>query len=164
MAVAQSTPFERLQPCLFDRLIDEDVQNKQEGRTARLMSLSEFRNVVLRDLSWLLNCSNHVKSEGLDDFPLVESSVFNFGKPTLSGLGIAGMNMRELEMEIARSVRNFEPRIIGDTLVVRAVRESVNNSPSTLVFEIRADLWARPFPEKLFIKTALDIETGAVTM
>ena len=164
MPVAQATPFERLQPCLFDRLLDEDVQNKQEGRAARVISLSDYRTAVLRDLSWLLNCSNHVKSEGLDEFPHVESSVFNFGKPSLSGLGISGMNIQELEAEMARAVRNFEPRIVADTLVVRAVRESSKNLPSTLVFEIRADLWARPFPEKLFIKTALDIETGAVTM
>jgi type VI secretion system protein ImpF len=164
MPVTQTTPFERLQPCLFDRLIDDDVQNKQESRSAKVISLSDYRNAVLRDLSWLLNCSNHVNSEGLDEFPLVESSVFNFGKPSLSGLGIAGMNIKELETEIARSVRNFEPRIVGHTLVVRAVRESSKNSPSTLVFEIRADLWARPFPEKLFIKTAFDVETGAVTM
>jgi type VI secretion system protein ImpF len=164
MAVAQSTPFERLQPCLFDRLIDEDVQNKQEGRAARMISLSEYRTAVLRDLSWLMNCSNHVESEGLGDFPHVKSSVFNFGKPSLSGLGIAGMSIQDLEAEIARAVRCFEPRIISDTLIVRAVKESAKNSPSTLVFEIRAELWARPFPEKLFIKTALDIETGAVTM
>lgn len=164
MAAVQTTPFERLQPCLFDRLIDDDAQNKQEGRSARTISLSDFRAAVLRDLTWLLNCSSHVKSEGLDDFPHVESSVFNFGKPSLSGLGVAAMNLKELEAEMARSVRNFEPRIIADTLVVRAIRETVKNSPCTLVFEIRADLWARPFPEKLFIKTTLDIETGAVTM
>ena len=164
MPVAQATPFERLQPCLFDRLIDEDAQNRQESRIARVISLSEYRTAVLRDLSWLMNCSNHVESEGLGDFPHVESSVFNFGKPSLSGLSIGSMNIQDLEAEIARSIRNFEPRIIGDTLVVRAVRESSRNSHSTLVFEIRAELWARPFPEKLFIKTALDIETGAVTM
>ena len=164
MAAVQTTPFERLQPCLFDRLIDDDAQNKLEGRSARTISLSDFRAAVLRDLGWLLNCSSHVKSEGLDDFPHVESSVFNFGKPSLSGLGVAAMNLKELEAEMTRSVRNFEPRIIADTLVVRAVRETVKNSPCTLVFEIRADLWARPFPEKLFIKTTLDIETGAVTI
>lgn len=164
MATAQSTPFERLQPCLFDRLIDEDVLNKQEGRTAKVISLSDYRAAVLRDLSWLMNCSSHTKSEGLDDFPLVESSVFNFGKPSLSGLMVGGMDLQQLENEIARSVRNFEPRIIGDTLVVKAVRGETKHSPSTLVFEIRAELWARPFPEKLFIKTALDMETGAVTM
>jgi type VI secretion system protein ImpF len=164
MAATQATPFERLQPCLFDRLVDEDAQNKLESRIARVISLSEYRSAVLRDLSWLMNCSNHVESEGLADFPHVESSVLNFGKPPLSGVGIGGMNLQELEAAIARAIRNFEPRIIADTLVVRAVRESAKNSPSTLVFEIRAELWARPFPEKLFIKTALDIETGTVTM
>ncbi len=164
MAIAQSTPFERLQPCLFDRLIDEDVQNKQEGRSAKVISLSDYRAAVLRDLSWLMNCNSHMKSEGLDDFPHVESSVFNFGKPSLSGMEVAGMNVQQVEAEIARAVRNFEPRIVGDTLVVRAVRGESKHSPSTLVFEIRADLWARPFPEKLFIKTSLDMETGAVTM
>lgn len=164
MALVQSTPYERLQPCLFDRLLDEDVQHKQEGRTARVISLSEYRAAVLRDLSWLMNCSNHVESEGLADFPHVESSVFNFGKPPLSGLGVGGMNLQDLEVAIARAIRNFEPRIVPDTLVVRAIREASNHSLSSLVFEIRADLWARPFPEKLFIKTALDLESGAVTM
>ena len=164
MANVAATPYERLQPCLFDRLMDEDANSRQEGRVARVVSLTEYRTGVLRDLVWLLNTSNHIKSEGLDEFPLVESSVFNFGKPSLSGLSVGGMNLSELEAEIARSVRNFEPRIIADTLVVRAVQESVKGSPCTLVFEIRGELWARPFPEKLFIKTSLDIETGAVTV
>ena len=41
MAVAQSTPYEKLQPCLFDRLIDDEVQKKEEGRHGRVISLSE---------------------------------------------------------------------------------------------------------------------------
>jgi len=164
MPVAQTTPFERLQPCLFDRLLDEDVQSKEESREARVISLTEYRAAVLRDLSWLLNANRHVESEGLADFPEVESSVFNFGKPNLSGLGIARMNLGDLETEVARVVRDFEPRIMPDTLVVRAVQESAKNSPSTIVFEIQGELWARPFPEKLFIKTALDTETGEVMM
>jgi type VI secretion system protein ImpF len=164
MPVGSSTPFERLQPCLFDRLLDENVQSKQESRTTRVISLSEYRNAVLRDISWLLNCSCHVDSEGLSDFPEVESSVFNFGKPSLSGREISGMELQTLEAAIARSIRTFESRIIPETLLVRAVRETTKGSPTTLVFEIRAELWARPFPEKLFIKTALDLETGAVTL
>ncbi|MEQ1851224.1 MAG: type VI secretion system baseplate subunit TssE [Chthoniobacteraceae bacterium] len=164
MPVAQATPNERLQPCLFDRLMDEDILNKQESRVARVISLSEYRAAVLRDLGWLLNSNCHIQSEGLADFPHVESSVFNFGTPSLSGLGIAGMDVQELEAAMALAVRNFEPRIVPDTLVVRAVRESVKGSPSTLVFEIRGELWARPFPEKLFIKTTLDLETGEVKL
>ena len=164
MALGTTTPFERLQPCLFDRLIDEDSHKQQESRAARLMSLTDYRNAVLRDLGWLLNTSAHIESEGLEDFPEVEQSVYNFGKPSLSGLSVSGMDLRSLESAMARAIRSFEPRIIAGTLVVRALAESAKGSPSTLVFEIRAELWARPFPEKLFIKTALDLETGLVTM
>ncbi len=164
MAISKSTPNERLQPCLFDRLLDEDVNNRQEGRHDRVISLSDYRTAVLRDLSWLLNASSHHESEGLDEFEYVESSVFNFGKPGLSGRGVASIDIEELEAAVAKAVHNFEPRIVPHTLVVNAVQESVKGSPSTLVFEIRGELWARPFPEKLFIKTSLDVETGEITL
>ena len=58
------------------------------------------------------------------------------------------MNLQDLEAEIARSVRNFEPRIVGDTLVVRAVRESSKTSPSTLVFEIRGESLGATFSRR----------------
>jgi type VI secretion system protein ImpF len=32
--------------------------------------------------------------------------------------------------------------------------------PSVLAFEIRADLWASPMPEQLYLKTQIDLETG----
>jgi type VI secretion system protein ImpF len=164
MAVAQSTPYERLQPCLFDRLIDDEVQKKEEGRLGRVISLSEYQKAVLRDLKWLLNSTCHIAKEGLEDFPDVRSSVFNFGIPTLSGLAFAGLDLDDLEAAVTRAIRDFEPRIVSETLSVRAMRGEVGDAPSTLYFEIRGELWARPFPEKLFIKTAIDIETGAVTM
>ena len=164
MAVAQNTPYERLQPCLFDRLIDDEAQKKEEGRHARVISLSEYQKAVLRDLKWLLNSTCHIASEGLDEFPDVRSSVFNFGVPTLTGRGLAGLELDDLEGAVIRAIRDFEPRIVSDTLSVTVVRGEAGDSPTTLYFEIRGELWARPFPEKLFIKTALDIETGAVTM
>ena len=164
MAVAQSTPYERLQPCLFDRLIDDEVQKKEEGRHGRVISLSEYQKAVLRDLRWLLNSTSHIATEGLEDFPDVRSSVLNFGIPTLSGIAFAGLDLDELESAVTRAIRDFEPRIVSDTLSVRVVQGNVGDSPTTLYFEIRGELWARPFPEKLFIKTALDLETGAVTL
>jgi type VI secretion system protein ImpF len=164
MALSQSTPYERLQPCLFDRLIDDEVQKKEEGRLGRVISLSEYQKAVLRDLKWLLNSTCHIATEGLDDFPDVRSSVFNFGIPTLSGVAFAGLELDDLEAAVTRAIRDFEPRIVSDTLSVRVVRGEASDSPTTLFFEIRGELWARPFPEKLFIKTSLDMETGAVTM
>ena len=164
MPAGQSTPYERLQPCLFDRLIDEEVQKREEGRHAKVISLSEYQRAVLRDLRYLLNANCHLESEGLDEFPDVKSSVFNFGIPSLSGLKFAGMDIEDIEAAVMKAIKDFEPRIVSDTLSVHAVKGNVGDAPSTLYFEIRGELWARPFPEKLYIKTALDIETGAVTL
>jgi type VI secretion system protein ImpF len=159
-----SAPLERLQPCLFDRLIDENPENRLESRNQRIISLSRYRDAVLRDLVWLLNASAHVEAEELDEFPEVEKSVFNFGKHGLSGLVASSLDPSNLEEEIARAIVQFEPRIIRETLSVRAVVGEQNPNPNQLAFEIHGELWAQPFPEKLFLKTALDIENGTVVL
>jgi len=158
-----AAPIERLQPCLFDRLIDDDTDQKLESRAQRIISLTRYKEGVLRDLIWLLNCSAHMEEEGLDEFPEVEKSVFNFGKRGLSGLVASSVDADELEDEIIRAIRTFEPRIVPETLSVQAVRSDHRN-PNILAFEISGELWAQPFPEKLFIKTALDIENGSVAL
>jgi type VI secretion system protein ImpF len=33
-----------------------------------------------------------------------------------------------------------------------------------LTFEIEADLWAQPYPERLYLKTELDLERGVVLL
>ena len=105
---------------------------------------------MLRDLVWLLNGSAHTDDEGLDEFPEVEKSVFNFGKHGLSGLVSSSLDPNVLEEEIARAIHLFEPRIIPETLVVRASSGEKGGSPNVLAFEIQGELWAQPFPEKLF--------------
>jgi type VI secretion system protein ImpF len=159
-----SAPIERLQPCLFDRLIDESPDDRQESRSQRIISLSRYREGVLRDLVWLMNCSAHTEDEGLDEFPEVEKSVFNFGKHGLSGLVASSLDPGDLEQEIAHAIRRFEPRIVHETLSVRVVSDAKAANPNVLTFEITGELWAQPFPEKLFIKTALDIENGTVVV
>lgn len=159
-----SAPIERLQPCLFDRLIDESPDDHQESRSQRIVSLSRYREGVLRDLVWLLNSSAHTEDEGLDEFPEVEKSVFNFGKHGLSGLVASSLDPGVLEEEISRAIRLFEPRIIAETLVVRAISGEQKAGPNVLAFEIEGELWAQPFPEKLFLKTALDMENGTIAL
>ena len=161
--MALSAPLERLQPCLFDRLIDEDPSQKQESRTARVMSMSRYREGVLRDLAWLLNCAAHTPDEGLAEFPEVERSVFNYGKRGLSGLVASTLETVDLENELMQTIHWFEPRIVKETLDVRAVNAGGTN-PNLLAFEISGELWAQPFPEKLYLKTSLDLESGLMQL
>jgi type VI secretion system protein ImpF len=156
------TPFEKLQPCLLDRLTDDDPQNTQEGRSQRVVSLSRYKRGVLRDLEWLLNASAHLPDEGgdrwrLEDFPEAEQSVINFGTRQLSGL--FAPDMHELERHLTEALQLFEPRIISQSVTIRASMDR-----NVIDIEIRGELWANPLPEQLYVKTNIDLETGLCTL
>ena len=168
MPVASS--LERIQPCLFERLIDFNPEQRQEGRSDRVLSMGRYREGVIRDLEWLLNTSAHLKSEGLDEFPQVERSVFNFGKRDLAGLVVSSLKPADLEAEIARAIQWFEPRIVFETLKVKCVSAEGSKGArkfkgrglyNCLTFEITGELWSHPVTEEFFLKTTLDLETGA---
>ena len=50
---------ERIQPCLLDRLTDENPEAVKESRNERVISVKRYREGVLRDLIWLLNAKAH---------------------------------------------------------------------------------------------------------
>ena|SRR5438105_6305621 len=150
--------IERLQPCLLDRLTDDDPKNSQESRAQRVISLQRYRQGVLRDLQWLFSASAHLSHEGqstfsIEDYPEAASSVINFGTRHLFGLMTP--NMRDLERQLTAALYTFEPRILRNSLKVRSQIEG-----NLVVLEVEGDLWASPVPERLHIKTKLDIETG----
>ena len=161
---ADDTLFKRIHPCLLDRLQDDDSASRLESRAARVISTQTYRAGVLRDLSWLFSTSAHLPVEGtksgkefrIGDFPEAERSVLNYGVRHLFGL--TAPDMGALEDSLYKAVAVFEPRIIKNTLRVRAymVNQIVH-------FEIAGDLWANPIPEKLYINTQIDIEAGANT-
>ena len=157
------TPLDRLQPCLLDRLTDDQATSQVESRSQRIVSLARFKEGVLRDIRWLFNCQRHRDEEGLSEFPQVEKSVFNFGLRDFTGLLAENADVREVEKEISATLLFFEPRIIRRTLQVKVFRDDQTGSqrnPHQIFLQISADLWAQPIPEKFFAKTVIDLETG----
>jgi len=149
---------EKLQPCLLDRLTDDDPKNPVESRTQRVISLQRYREGVLRDLQWLFGASAHLPQEGqsqfsLEDYPDAFKSVINFGARHLFGL--MAPNMRELERQLTEALYVFEPRILRNSLKVRS-----RIAGNEIALEVEGELWASPLPEHLHIKTKLDIESG----
>lgn len=161
--MADLAPIDRLQPCLLDRLTDNEPNVKVEGRGQRVISLVRFKEGVLRDISWLFNTQRHRDSEGLDQFPHVERSVMNYGMKDFAGLFSENRDIRQIEREITETIIFFEPRIIRRTLQVKVYRDdevATQTNPHRIFFQISADLWAQPSPEKFFVKTMIDLETG----
>ncbi len=151
---------EKIQPCLLDRLTDEDPDQKQDSRVSRVISLPRYRDGVLRDLRWLLNANAHLEEEDWNQFGEIRSSVLNFGTADFCGKLASSLDIAAIEHEMIVTIKNFEPRIIPNTLSVRAVGHSEKSGPNSVAFEIRGDLWAAPMPEQLFVKTQLDLDTG----
>lgn len=153
---------ERLQPSLLDRLTDEAPGQTDEARSRRVISLPRLRSLVRRDLGWLLNAGHMEPLVDLSPYPAVRDSVINYGIPDLSGSAVSDLDREEVERIIANAILTYEPRILANSLRVRADISADRMSNNAIVFEIEGQLWAQPMPSELFLKTEIDLETGQV--
>jgi type VI secretion system protein ImpF len=93
----------------------------------------------------------------------VRRSVVNYGLPALSGKPATSLDVTELERAIRQSILDFEPRILPDTLRVKAlIQVDELDHHNVIGVEIHAQLWAQPVPLELLVRTEIDLETGHV--
>lgn len=160
--MAELTQKERLQPSLLDRLKDDAPEKQQESRDQRVLSLNKLREGVLRDLAWLLNTSMLESVQSLEDYPLVSHSVLNYGIPDLVGKTLSGVKVTDIQRQIRQAIWDFEPRILRASLQVKVTASENKMSQNAMTFDIEGDLWAQPLPLRLYLRTELDLETGAM--
>lgn len=154
--MAEAESRDRLQPALLDRLI------RDGDNAGRVMSKSELRQAVLRDLSWLFNATQP-NPEWAEQRPTLAGTVLNYGMPALAGQLVSRLDVSRLERVITQTIKAFEPRILPDTLSVHAIEPSdVLGTHNTVEFEIRGHLWAQPVPLEILLRTKLDLEAGQV--
>lgn len=158
--MAELTPSEKLQPCLLDRLTDDEPDKQQESRNQRVMSMQRYRQAVLRDLTWLLNTNVNAEQNRWDEFEQLPSSVLNYGVQNLAGMTVTSLGVDEMQYRLTDALRRFEPRIIANTISIVMTVNPEEMGNRSIRFEIRGDLWTQPIPESLYIKTELDLETG----
>jgi type VI secretion system protein ImpF len=158
--MAELTSKERLQPSLLDRLTDDEPDKQQEAREKRVLSMRKLRESVQRDLVWLLNAGNLETVQDLDDYPLVSHSVLNYGLPDLAGRAASGLDLPGIERVLRQVIWDFEPRILRNSVKVRAVVAKDQMNRNAVAFEIEGDLWAQPVPLHLFLRTEVDLDSG----
>ncbi len=161
--MAELIPKERLQPALLDRLTDDAPDKQVESRDDRVISLKRLRQSVVRDLEWLFNTGATFTPEAAERIGIVATSVINYGIPSLAGVQVSGLNLPRVERLLRESIWNFEPRLLRDTVRVKAVPTGAM-SHRAITFEITARLWAHPLPLEMFLRTEIDLETGCVAV
>lgn len=162
--MADLTLKERLQPSLLDRLTDRSRDSQLESRDRRVLSVEKLRESVIRDLGWLLNTAALGVTEELEEFPEVARSVLNYGAPDLAGVTASSVNVREFETALREAIVTFEPRILPESLKINVRRVGADASHGRLEFAIEGQMWAQPMPIGLFLRTELDLETGAFSV
>jgi type VI secretion system protein ImpF len=161
--MAELTPKERLQPALLDRLTDEAPEQQVESRDDRVISLRRLRQGVVRDLEWLFNTGAMFSPEDAEQQGVVAASVLNYGIPNLAGVQASGLSLPRIERLLRESIWNFEPRLLRDSVRVKAVATGAMTHRA-ITFEIQARLWAHPLPLEMFLRTEIDLETGSVNI
>jgi type VI secretion system protein ImpF len=162
--LAELTHRERLQPSLLDRLVDDERDRTQEAPDSRFMTLSELREVVKRDLAWLLNTCHLAATEDLSECSEVARSVLNFGVPDLTGVSLNSIDVGGLERMVRQAIIDFEPRILRDTVRVQAFVSEGQMNRNALTFQIEGDLWAEPVPVPIVLESNFDLESGVVVV
>ena len=164
--MAELTAKDRLQPALLDRLTDDAPSSPYEARERRVVSARQLRRSVLRDLSNLLNATRLPHGDGrhCNGGPALTCSVLNYGLPDFTGKALSNLDSDEMADWIAHAIRSFEPRIVSDSVRVRALPHEKRTRPTAMAFLIEGDLWMQPYPERLYFRTELDLEDGDVSV
>ena len=154
---------DRLQPALLDRLTDLNPQSQVEADDNRVMNKSQIREAVLRDLSWLLNSVQPLSKAVATQYPQAADSVLNYGLPAMSGHLASRIDVSVLERTIKQAILRFEPRVMEDSLQVKALEaSSVLDTHNVIEFEIHGFMWAQPVPLELLLRTQVDLEAGQI--
>lgn len=150
---------DRINPSLLDRLTDEAPGSAVSARSGSV-TLSELRQSVLRDLNWLFNAVCSLRPEEVEANPQVRNSVLNYGLPALSGLTASSLDLGQLQRALRQAIIDFEPRILPDSVAVKALIEDSLDHHNVVQLHIEGLLWAQPVPIELLLRTRLDLESG----
>jgi type VI secretion system protein ImpF len=133
-----------------------------ESTDFKSVSMRRLRDYVCRDLAALLNSASLDAVVDLASYPHVQSSVLNFGMPSLAGRTARTVDPQQIAATIEAAVRRFEPRLSA----VRVSPEVGADGSEThvLAFRIDAQLWGQPLPQQLVLRTSIDVDSGNVSL
>lgn len=161
--MADKTLAERLQPSLLDRLTDDEPGNKKESRGQQVLDIGRLREIIQRDLSWLLNTNNIESMLDVEAVPNVARSVLNYGVREVSGEYSTVERVEKIRRSIESAIEVHEPRIVSGSVLVD-LRPEEKSGEMYVSFDIRADMWAQPMPLELYLRSKVDVTTGEIKM
>lgn len=152
-----------LMPTLMDRLRDDAPNRQVEAPEEYAVTRKQMRDIVQRDLAYLLNTTSIEDRIERERRPQAAASTINFGVPPLAGAFIASRKWNDIECTIRRAITEFEPRLIPGSLVVAPRHASdAAGHHNILAFEVRGMIHMDPYPLEFMVQSSLDLETSEI--
>ena len=153
-----------LLPTLFDRLCDDAPRQTSEFPAAYTLTPDGLREILRRDLGFLLNTTHIAQTVDFTAFSVAASSGLNFGVPPLVGGPLDVSRPDRVENFIRDAIRRFEPRLDPETIRVDFLTPDPKaNRGHAPLFELRAHIRAQPYPVEFTVQSAVDFESGRIT-
>lgn len=169
----------RINPTLFDKLVtDSDLSGFQEDSSESVIArdaLQRFsvtriekfnedalRATVRRELAWLFNTINLASVVDLEAYPHVQTSVLNYGVPSMAGRAMTHRAIMQRARDIRTALLTFEPRLDPSCLVVEAT-DNVERE-NAITFVIQGDVTSAVNAMPVELRTDIDIDSAAVTV
>ncbi|ALL64998.1 putative protein ImpF [Paraburkholderia caribensis MBA4] len=150
-----------LMPTLLDRLRDDAPHRQTEAPDEYAVTRMQLRDIILRDLAFLLNATSIEDLIDRKRYPHAAASTVNFGVPPLAGAFMVSRKWADIEETIRRAIRAFEPRLIPDSVKVVPLTEMDSSARyNHLAFELRGMIHMDPYPLEFMVQSSLDLETS----
>ncbi|VWC81108.1 type VI secretion system lysozyme-like protein [Burkholderia lata] len=152
-----------LMPTLLDRLRDDAPHRLVEAPEEYAVTRKQMRDIVQRDLAYLLNTTSIEDRIKREHHPQAASSTVNFGVPPLAGTFLASRQWNDIEQMIRKAITDFEPRLIPDSLVVTPREDdAASGHHNVLAFEVRGLVHMDPYPLEFMVQSSLDLDTSEI--
>ncbi|QCP54375.1 type VI secretion system baseplate subunit TssE [Trinickia violacea] len=154
-----------LMPTLLDRLRDDAPHRQHEAPGEYAVTRTQMRDIIQRDLAYLLNTQNIEEQIDRERYPQAAASTVNFGVPPLAGTFMATRQWADIESSIKRAVTDFEPRLVPDSLSVSPLPDKDGEVQyNALAFEVRGLISMDPYPMEFLVQSSLDLETSQLNV
>lgn len=154
-----------LMPTLLDRLRDDAPHRQHEAPGEYAVTRAQMRDIVQRDLAYLLNTTNIEEQLDLVRYPQAAASTVNYGVPPLAGTFMATRQWTDIETVIKRAIRDFEPRLVPGSLSVLPLSDETGEVQyNALAFEVRGLISMDPYPMEFLVQSSLDLETSQLNV
>jgi len=133
--------------------------------TGRLeISVRELKQMILRDIEWLLNSRRFIDEGRLQKLDESRRSILAYGMPDLSTYSRNNpSDIKDVCECIKDILKSYEPRLIQRTVDVDHIK-SENVDDFTLHFRIQGTVHVDPIIEPISFDTFMELNTGSVNI